>query len=126
VNLLLDTHALLWWLEDSPRLLDEARTAIGETDNAVHVSAATVWEISIKTALGKLDIDEAELARELARGYLLTLHITGPHAWAAGQLPRHHDDPFDRMLIAQAAALSLTIVTHDRRFAAYGAPVLWT
>lgn len=126
MNLLVDTHALLWWLGDSPRLGSEARSAITEPGNAVHVSAATVWEISIKSALGKLDVAEADLLTELAKSHLSPLSISGSHAWAAGRLPRHHEDPFDRMLVAQAMAESLTIVTHDRRFAGYGVPVLWT
>lgn len=86
------------------------------------MSAATAWEISIKEAAGKLrvpDAMESHLAREFE-----ALPITAAHAWAAGRLPPHHDDPFDRMLIAQAMVEGLTVITHDRRFNAYDIPVL--
>jgi PIN domain nuclease of toxin-antitoxin system len=125
MNLLLDTHALLWWLDDSRALSRRARSAIGEGRNIVCVSAATAWEISIKQALGKLEAPEdLEEALSVNRFYPLPIAVT--HAISAGRLPRHHDDPFDRMLIAQAQLERLTVVTHDRRFQAYGVPLLWT
>ena len=125
MNLLLDTHALLWWLSDAPALKAEARQAIGEASNIIYVSAASAWEISIKKALGKLDAPN-DLHAALLANHFEALPITIGHATGAGQLPRHHDDPFDRMLIAQAQAEQLTLVTHDTMFRPYGILVIWT
>lgn len=118
MRLLLDTHAYLWWLADDPRLREGARAAIADPDAAVHVSAASVWEIAIKIELGKLELDGDPVA-EIARNGFLELAMTARHALAAGSLPRHHDDPFDRMLIAQARTEDLTLVTRDAAFRAY-------
>ena len=125
MNLLLDTHALLWWLSDDPALKAEARHAIGQASNIIYVSAASAWEISIKKALGKLDAPN-DLHAALLANHFEALPITIGHATGAGQLPRHHDDPFDRMLIAQAQAEHLTLVTHDTIFRPYGILVIWT
>jgi PIN domain nuclease of toxin-antitoxin system len=122
MRLLLDTHALLWWLADEG-LTDEARDAIADTDNLVMVSAASAWEISIKKALGKLSAPD-DLERQVDESGFAPLSISVAHGIAAGQLPRHHDDPFDRMLIAQAYAEGLTIVTRDKRFAEYNVAML--
>jgi PIN domain nuclease of toxin-antitoxin system len=123
--LLLDTHALLWWLADDPALRLTARTAIAAGPTRVFVSAASAWEMSIKRAQGKLDCPD-DLEAELVRHRFQALPITVAHALVAGGLPRHHGDPFDRMLIAQAQLHQLTVVTHDPRFAPYGVPILWT
>ena len=125
MSLLLDTHALLWWLSDDPALKAEARQAIGQASNTIYVRAASAWEISIKKALGKLDAPN-DLHAALLANHFEALPITIGHATRAGQLPRHHDDPFDRMLIAQAQAEQLTLVTHDTIFRPYGIPVIWT
>lgn len=125
MNLLLDTHALLWWLADDGRLSPAARAAISDGDNLVAVSAASAWEISIKKALGKLQAPD-DLAAVIAECDLQPLPITIQHATLAGALPRHHDDPFDRMLVAQAAREGLTVVTAGPAFAAYGVDVLAT
>ena len=122
MRLLLDTHALLWWLADEG-LSAEAREAIADPGNLVVVSAATAWEISIKKALGKLAAPD-DLEHQLATGGFEPLPIGIAHAVAAGRLPRHHEDPFDRMLIAQALAEGLTIVTRDKRFGDYGVALL--
>jgi PIN domain nuclease of toxin-antitoxin system len=114
VRLLLDTHVLLWWLADES-LSQRARDAIADPDNLVMVSAATAWEISIKKALGKLAAPD-DLEQQVQAGGFTALPISIAHGIAAGQLARHHEDPFDRMLIAQAVAESLTIVTRDQRF----------
>ena len=95
MSLLLDTHALLWWLSDDPALKAEARQAIGQASNTIYVSAASAWEISIKKALGKLDAPN-DLHGALLANHFEALPITTGHATSAGQLPRHHDDPFDR------------------------------
>lgn len=125
MTLLLDTHALLWWLADDPALKPAARTAIRTAGTQVYVSAATAWEISIKQALGKLEAPE-DLEAALRANRLQPLPITVAQALAAGQLPRHHDDPFDRMLIAQAQQAQLTVVTHDPHFRRYEVAILWT
>jgi PIN domain nuclease of toxin-antitoxin system len=116
---LLDTHILLWWLADDSCLSDTARRLIADEATVVFVSAATAWEIAIKKAAGKLEApDDLELALNANR--FEALPITIPHAQAAGRLPRHHDDPFDRMLVAQAQVEGIRLLTHDRRLAAYG------
>jgi len=122
VKLLLDTNILLWWLSDSRSLHKAARKTIADSARA-YVSAATVWEIAIKIALGKLEF-QGEMVEQLAMNNLLALAVTVPHALAAGALPMHHSDPFDRMLIAQAKLESLTLMTHDARLGEYDVPVL--
>jgi PIN domain nuclease of toxin-antitoxin system len=124
VRLLLDTNALLWWLEGQG-LTDQAREAIADPGNLVAVSAVSAWEISIKKALGKLTAPD-DLEHQLRGGGFTPLPVTIAHGIAAGRLPRHHDDPFDRMLIAQAAAEGLTIVTRDKRFGDYNVALLPT
>lgn len=122
MRLLLDTPTLLWWFADEG-LTDQARDAIADPANLVMVSAASAWEISIKKALGKLAAPD-DLEQQVDEGGFKALPISIAHAITAGQLPRHHDDPFDRMLIAQAFAEGLTIVTHDKRFADYNVAML--
>ena len=122
MRLLLDTNALLWWLADES-LSAQARDAVADPANLVVVSAASAWEISVKEALGKLAAPD-DLEQQVAAGGFSPLPISIAHAIAAGQLPRHHEDPFDRMLIAQASAEGLTIVTRDKRFEDYGAALL--
>jgi PIN domain nuclease of toxin-antitoxin system len=124
VKFLLDTHAFLWWLADDPQLRAAAREAVADPRSVVYVSAASVWEIAIKSRLGKLDAGSADLLSEIAGNDFLELPISARHSLLAGSLPGHHDDPFDRMLIAQAWMEELTIVTRDGAFAAYGVPTL--
>ena len=118
MNLLLDSHVLLWWLADDPRLGAKARGAISEGENEVAVSAATVWEIEIKKAAGKLRTD-ADLWETVREGGFRELAITADHARDAATLPAHHRDPFDRMLVAQARREGLTLVTADPAIEAY-------
>ena len=122
MRLLLDTHALLWWLADEG-LTPQAQGAIADPGNLVAVSAASAWEISIKKALGKLAAPD-DLEQQVQAGGFSPLPISTAHGVAAGQLPHHHEDPFDRMLIAQAFAEGLTIVTRDKRFGNYGVALL--
>jgi PIN domain nuclease of toxin-antitoxin system len=119
VKLLLDSHTFLWWLAEDPELRAEARQAVADPSSIVHVSAATVWELSIKAALGKLDLDGADLVEEIEENGFVELPMTARHSLAAATLPRHHDDPFDRMLIAQARIEGLTIITRDPAFRDY-------
>ena len=119
MRLLLDTHALLWWASDDNRLKPPERDAIGAEDSVVWVSAASIWEISIKRRLGRIELVHADLERELQRGNFLELPIAWRHAESAGSLPGHHDDPFDRMLIAQAQAEQLVLVSYDPAFHDY-------
>lgn len=119
MRLLLDSHVFLWWLADDGRLSAAARAAIVDSRSIVHISAATIWELAIKAALGRLDTGGADLAEEIAANGFFELPISSRHAAAAGALPRHHDDPFDRMLIAQARTEELVLVTRDRAFRAY-------
>ncbi len=124
MRLLLDTHALLWWLADEG-LSSRTRDAIADPANLVAVSAASAWEIAIKKALGKLTALD-DLEQQVHAGGFVPLPINIAHGIAAGQLARHHDDPFDRMLIAQALAEGLTIVTRDKRFEDYGVALMPT
>ena len=122
MRLLLDTNALLWWLAGQG-LTSQASEAIADPGNLVVVSAVSAWEIAIKKALGKLTAPD-DLQHQIQAGGFTPLPVTIAHAIAAGQLPGHHDDPFDRMLIAQAVAEGLTIVTSDKRFSHYNAALL--
>jgi len=122
-RLLLDTHVFLWWQAAQPRLTTAARQSIA-TASVVFVSAASAWEAAIKAALGRLRIPESIEAGAIRSGFE-KLPITFSHAESAARLPPHHADPFDRMLIAQAQAEKLTLVTHDRRLAAYDVDALW-
>lgn len=123
MNLLLDTHVLLWWLDDNPTLSEEARTAIADGKNLVLVSAVVVWEIRIKQALGKLKVPR-NFRSALDDQLFEMLDITVEHAHTVGGLPPHHRDPFDRMLVAQAIVEGLTIVTRDLRFKKYKVPLI--
>lgn len=111
MRLLLDTHVLLWWLTDDDTLAEVDKDAIDEAAE-VFVSAATAWEVSIKQAAGKLAVP-ATFIEDLRAAGLRELPITLGHAALAGALPPLHRDPFDRMLVAQAQALQLTLVTRD-------------
>jgi PIN domain nuclease of toxin-antitoxin system len=119
MRLLLDTHVLLWWLADDRRLGADHRAMIADSTNIVLVSAMTVAEIAIKSSLGKLDAPD-DLLPTLEAGGFDGLAFESHHADLLRALPWHHRDPFDRMLIAQAIAERLTVLTADPHFAAYG------
>lgn len=128
MRLLLDTHALLWWLADDASLPKRARSAIADTSNNVIVSAASAWEIAIKFRLGRLP-DASGLLGEFVdqvrlQGFDL-LAISADHAIRAGLLPGTHRDPFDRMLAAQAQAEDLTLISNETLFDGYGVRRLW-
>lgn len=121
---LLDTHVLLWWLDDPGQLLSvDARDTISEPNNVVIVSSVSVWEIAIKRSLGKLSAP-TDLASAITSCGFSTLPISVAHALATESLPMHHRDPFDRMLLAQASIEKATIVTRDPQLAAYGLPIV--
>lgn len=124
MTLLLDTHVILWWQRDDRRLKRAAREAIATAD-VVWVSAVSGWEVAIKTALGRLRLDEPFSAL-LGADDFTELPMTLAHTARLEQLPPHHSDPFDRMLVAQALTERATIVSRDRALAPYGVPMLWT
>ena len=117
MRILLDTHYLLWWLLDSPQL-GEGRALIAAPQNLVFLSVASLWELRIKQALGKITLPE-DFSEALARESFEALSVTWKHTDALIGLPLHHRDPFDRMLLAQAAVENLMILTRDRVFALY-------
>jgi PIN domain nuclease of toxin-antitoxin system len=122
--LLVDTHAVLWWLADDPRLSDRARAAIAAPAQEPLVSSAALWEIAIKRSLDKLQAPE-DLPDAIAQEGFTWLPVQARHAWRVRALPFHHRDPFDRLIVAQALVEGLPLVTADRRFAAYGVDLLW-
>ncbi|PXF32484.1 hypothetical protein WH50_04155 [Pokkaliibacter plantistimulans] len=117
-RLLLDTHVLLWWLTDDPILGEKAKAAIQDIRNEVYVSAASTWEISIKKSLGKLQVPD-DMSTMIEDEGFIGLPISLYHGDQAGLLPKLHNDPFDRMLIAQAQAEGLILVTHDAAIMQY-------
>ena len=129
MKLLLDTHTFLWWITDNPQLSQTARQAIAKPENDTYLSAASIWEIVIKEQLGKLTLPttntEKFISNQLAINAFqeLPIHIT--HTLKVRTLPTLHRDPFDRILIAQAVAESMTLVSDDRVFASYPVAVLW-
>ena len=125
MKLLLDTHALLWWLADDARLGRCARQAITTPTNLVFVSAATAWEIALKRARGKL-VAPGDVEEWLAASNFQPLPIQIAEAVASAELPPHHRDPFDRLLVAQAQLGRMTIVTGDADVASYDVSVLST
>lgn len=128
MRLLLDTHALLWWLNKSGLLTISALSLLKNRDTTVLISAASVWEIATKVRLGKLDV-EAEVIQNfvfyLDREHFQTVPITAEHGIRAGSLPGPHKDPFDRMLIAQALTENIPIVSNDRALDGYGVTRIW-
>jgi PIN domain nuclease of toxin-antitoxin system len=122
IRLLLDTHTLIWWITERP-LEQRAADAITDPDAPVLVSAVSIWEAEVKVATGKLR-PEVDLVEETRRNDFEELPISFVHGVAAGGLPLHHRDPFDRMLIAQAQVERLTLVTRDAAFDAYDVEVL--
>jgi PIN domain nuclease of toxin-antitoxin system len=121
MSLLLDTHIVLWWLTDDPTLADDIKDRLDQEAD-VYVSSATVWEVTIKQALGKLE--PADLPERICDSGFRLLDITAEHGIAAGRLPMHHRDPFDRMLVAQAQLEGLTLVSRDPQVQKYNVEFL--
>jgi PIN domain nuclease of toxin-antitoxin system len=128
MKLLLDTHTFLWWITDDRNLSARASELIGDSQNSLYWSAASSWEVAIKYALGKLplpDVPEVFLPTELGKNRIESLPIVDAHAYRAGQLPRHHRDPFDRMLVAQAQIEALKMISDDPQISLYKVKVYW-
>ena len=124
MNLLLDTHVLLWWLDDPTTLLSEqALTTIRDSDNQIIISVVSAWEIAIKKALNKLEAPENLKEMIVDSGFEL-MPVDYEHAWQVKDMPLHHRDPFDRLLVAQATVENLTFVTRDPKLKAYNVPIL--
>jgi PIN domain nuclease of toxin-antitoxin system len=118
MKILLDTHILIWWLSEASRLSQTEIDLITDSDNFIFVSAATAWEIAVKKMIGKLEAPD-DLPAALAVNNFLELPITIEHSQKLYQLPLHHNDPFDRIMIAQAISEDLTFMTRDAKIALY-------
>ncbi len=123
MRLLLDTHILLWWLADDSALTKAQRIAIQDKRNSCFISAATIWEISIKSRLGKLEVSEDYLDVARSQGFF-ELPIAWQHAKAVKLLPDHHKDPFDRILIAQAIIEGMSFACSDSIISKYEIPII--
>ena len=119
MRLLLDTHALLWWLADDDRLGPQARELIEDPGNDVLVSVVSLWEIVVKLRVGKLEADIKELVEAVGREGFACLDISTAHLPTLAELPMHHRDPFDHLLIAQAIAEDMVFLSEDRNTARY-------
>ncbi|HEY4809914.1 MAG TPA: type II toxin-antitoxin system VapC family toxin [Solirubrobacteraceae bacterium] len=124
MRLLADTHAALWLLGEDKRLSSHADELLTDATNEVLLSAAVVWEVAIKRSLGKLDAPDG-FAQQLLDGGAVALPISIDHARAVRSLPWHHRDPFDRMLVAQAALEEAVVVSNDSRLRSYDVSVAW-
>ena len=123
MKLLLDTHILLWLMQDAPQLGPAARRLVDQAES-VHVSSVSLWEIAIKRSLGKLRLNPDALDDHLAASAVQPLAVSWAHARQLRALPAHHGDPFDRMLVAQAMSEPLHLLTHDAALAPYSALVI--
>ena len=124
MRILLDTHILLWWLTNDRRLPSKARQLIESPRNIVAVSSASIWEIAVKRALGKIKIELPELEEAILNSGFEPLPITFRHAVEVSTLPAHHHDPFDRMLVAQCIVETARLLTHDHTLNRYGKVVM--
>jgi PIN domain nuclease of toxin-antitoxin system len=128
VNLLLDTHSFIWFVENNPSLGPHARTLIEEATNDIFLSIASVWEMAIKVSLGKLSLSQPFdlfIPNQLLLNDITLLDITVGHTLRVATLPFHHRDPFDRLLIAQSLVEEMPIISVDSLFDAYGVHRLW-
>lgn len=123
MRLLLDSHVFIWWLDGDARLGSALRKAILDPVSLVHVSAASIWELEIKAALGRLEV-KFDLLEDVSANGFVPLPISAEHAVTAARLPRHHGDPFDRMLIGQSQVEGLVLATDDSMIVLYDVPIL--
>lgn len=126
MRLLLDSHVLLWWIENSKKLPDKARTILSDVNNVAYFSACSIWEIAVKLSAGAYDllVDPAQLSAALTDGGFMELPILSSHAAKVAELPGHHRDPFDRMLIAQSWVEQLALITHNKMLTRYSDTVV--
>ena len=128
MKLLLDTHTFLWWILDDPQMSAKALGLIGDSRNNLYWSTASSWEVAINYALGRLPLPDDPtkfLPTELGKNRIESLPIVDAHAFQAGSLPRHHRDPFDRMLVAQAQIESLGLISNDPKINLYNVNAYW-
>lgn len=125
MKFLLDTHILIWSLQDNERLSYQVRELINDANNEIYVSAASIWEIAIKSSLDKLNLSVDEIVKTLHHSDYFQLPITFSHTAKTARLPYHHNDPFDRVLIAQALVEELTFITHDDKIKQYDISLLF-
>jgi PIN domain nuclease of toxin-antitoxin system len=128
MKFLLDTHIFLWWITDSQLLSQTARDIVSDANSELYWSAASSWEVAIKYKLGRLplpEVPELFIPPELAINRIDPLPIISEHSFRAGQLPIHHRDPFDRMLVAQAQAENMEIISNDRQIRLYDVSMAW-
>jgi PIN domain nuclease of toxin-antitoxin system len=128
MNILLDTHAFLWFIDDNPRLSESARVLIESEEAQPFVSMASLWEIAIKISLGKLQLTEpyeSFFPKQLALNGIGILNLSVEHTAAIAALPFHHRDPFDRLLAVQSKTENMTLVSADPTFDAYGVKRIW-
>ena len=124
MRVLVDTHIVLWWLIDSRKLPEDAERIIKDKDNTIFVSAASIWEIAIKAALGQIEADPFAIEAAIEPSGFVALPITGKHAAHISKLPLHHGDPFDRLLVAQSLLETMRLLTGDQVLAQYGEMIL--
>jgi len=120
MNLLIDTHILLWWLNDDSKLPSEAETLICKSENKIIVSTICGWEIAIKHSLGRLEVDIDKIQDAIIESGFSMLAISMQHGLKVASLPKHHNDPFDRLLVAQCMLESMQLLTHDKEIKKYG------
>jgi PIN domain nuclease of toxin-antitoxin system len=128
MNLLLDTHTFLWWITDDPQMSAKALELMSNSQNKLYWSSASSWEVAIKYALGRLPLPDEPakyLPAELGKNRIESLPIVDAHTFQAGLLPRHHRDPFDRMLVAQAQVETFGLISDDPKIRLYNVNVFW-
>ncbi|MBA3564140.1 MAG: type II toxin-antitoxin system VapC family toxin [Gammaproteobacteria bacterium] len=124
MRILLDTHIWIWWMAGEEHVPRRARNLIRDVGNSIFISAATIWEIAIKAAMRRIEVDPAAAHAVIQQSGFKELQVTGEHAVHVSQLPLHHGDPFDRMLVAQSLVEPMRLLTHDKALARYGETIL--
>jgi PIN domain nuclease of toxin-antitoxin system len=124
MRILLDTHIFVWWLANDSKLPKAAEPLILDSSNEIYISAASIWEIAIKAGLGQIQVDPVLVVAAIPESGFQELPVSARHAIEVKELPLHHRDPFDRMLVAQSRFEPMHLLTHDQQLAAYGDTVL--